>query len=88
MLNRLLITIFLLVSVFLLPWWLTAFLVIVAIWCFPNFYESMLPALAFDLIYGSQNTGFFGFQFAGSCLVLLAIVLTETLRGQLILSAS
>ena len=48
---RIIIVIILLLGVFVLPWWLMAFLFALGVFTFPFFYEGFLIALLADLFY-------------------------------------
>lgn len=74
------IRIFSLLSLFIItaigPWILALFLLLVGAWYFGHFYEALIPALFFDLVYGG---------FMASILVILIVVLFDELREYLIM---
>ena len=62
MIWRIIADIILLLSVFWAPWWLfTLILVVVFIFLFPNFWESIIIGIVMDSIYGTAQVGPTGF---------------------------
>ncbi len=60
---RIILDIFILVSIAIFPWWLTAILIIAGIFIFDNFYESFLFAVIIDSLYGIPRELFFEIPF-------------------------
>lgn len=55
--NRIVLNIALIISMFLLPWWITILLCILGIVFFANFYESIIIFLILYGIYGYGDNG-------------------------------
>lgn len=53
MVFRLIFSVFLIVTLFIFPWWLTLIFVLSGSFYFKNFYEAALIGLAMDSLYGS-----------------------------------
>jgi len=58
------------------PWFLALFLLLVGAWYFEHFYEAIIPAFFFDLLYGG---------FMASVLTVLLVALFDELRQYLIM---
>jgi len=54
MTKRILFDLFVLLSIFILPWWVSVLMVFVGIFVFDNFYEFILTAI---IIYSLYNNG-------------------------------
>ncbi len=63
MISRILIDIFIFLSILFFPWWITVILVIWGVFLFDNFYEALLAGLLIDLLYGTRTEEFFGIWF-------------------------
>lgn len=70
------LTIFSVVSVFVLPWWSGLIFVLILIFIFPRYYEAIATALIYDLLYGST---IFGLTIA----FLVLIPLVEAIKKRL-----
>ncbi len=70
-------------AVLVLPWWATVFLLLISLVYFSWFYEAILPAVLFDLLYSLPQTAFFGFYLISVIIVLLTIFLVEEIRKRL-----
>ena len=70
----------LLSGLFYLPFWLWLVLLGVALIHQPHFYEALLPALLFDLIYGAPGVTLFGFRLLVTTLTLAAVYLVGELK--------
>ena len=53
--SRIITDIILLLSIFILPWWLSLFLIVLSFYVFKPFYEGLFFALAIDLIYSAPR---------------------------------
>lgn len=58
------------------PWFLALFLLLIGVWYFEHFYEAIIPALFFDLVYGG---------FMASVATILLVALFDGLREYLIM---
>ena len=58
------------------PWFLALFLLLIGAWYFEHFYEAIIPALFFDLLYGG---------FMVSILTVLLVALFDELHQYLIM---
>jgi len=74
-LKRVAIDLALFLSVFLLPWWITLSLAFLLIFYFKFYFESILLAFFFDLLYSPEN-----FLFGAYLLTIFAIILFMTLE--------
>lgn len=73
--KRISIDIILLLSVFLLPWWVTLLGTIVAIFFVRSFFESLVVGILLDILYGVPSISFiksFPFSLALSFLFLIS----------------
>jgi len=69
---RIIVAVILLISVFVLPWWLLAFLFLLGVFTFPFFYEVIFIALIADLFYDHI---FFGRFFIPIFAIVMALVM-------------
>lgn len=67
-------------SVLLAPWWFSAFLSVIGVVIFKNFYEAFFAGLAFDMLYGTPLRGTGGFQFFFSSAAFVTLFIAETVR--------
>lgn len=80
----------LLFSVWFFPWWLTLIFCLLFISYFKNFYEALIPALVFDLLYGVPlQTGLWGLSlfklnFAFTVSTLFFLVILEWLKEKFV----
>lgn len=68
------IRIFLLMTPFILPWWVVLILISAAMFYYQTYYEICIIGLLFDVLYYSNNTflGLYGFSIAS--IILFGIV--------------
>lgn len=59
------------------PWWLMLTMLIVGILYFPKYYEAFIFGIVIDAVYGTSQSGFFGYnvKYTLLTLVLLAVYL-------------
>ncbi len=70
----------LLLSIFYLPWWSTAFFVLLGIFLFKNFYEAIFAGLLLDLLYGTGVKEFYGIWFVFAVSFSVFFILGERLK--------
>lgn len=58
--KRIVLDICILLSIFLLPWWITLFLSAVGMFLYENFYEFIIAFLFVYAVYGFGSTGVLG----------------------------
>lgn len=74
---RIIIVIFLIVSVFFVPWWLVLFLLLLGIFTFSFFYEAIFIALVADLFY--DHAFFASASTAGHFIPVFALVIAAVI---------
>ena len=72
--KRILTTIFLLLSIYNLPWWITFFCVCLAFLFFDIYIEGVVVALALDSLYSPNFFYFAGYHFAPALALVLCIL--------------
>jgi len=77
---RIFINIILLLSIFYLPWWTTALLVLSGIFVFKNFYEGIFAGLLLDALYGTKTAEFMGVWFVFTTSFFVLYVLSTRLK--------
>lgn len=71
-------------SVVVLPWWVSLLLMVLLTFHYRNFYEVIVAAMIFDLLYGAQGVGWFGFQFSTTVVMFTLILLAAVVRTDLV----
>lgn len=82
--KRVLFGIFLISSVFYLPWWLPFLLCILGLFYFENLYEVIIVGLGLDVLYGAQFE-IFGFDLFFTIAMLILFYLITVFKKQIIL---
>lgn len=72
--------ILILLSILYLPWWFTAFLALLGIFLFKNFYEVVFAGFLLDLLYGTAVKEFYGIWFIFTAFFLILFILMERLK--------
>lgn len=83
---RLIYLLGLFLAVWWLPWWLVLLCGLAGIVRYHHFYEVLLPALCFDLLYAAPGVTWLGFQFAVSALSLVLVYVLEDFKARIRLS--
>lgn len=66
--------IFLFISVFWLPFWVTFCYALVCLYLFDSFYEIIPAFVLVDLLYGAHEHRFYGFAFISTLIAIVAVV--------------
>ena len=69
--------------VILAPWWFSLIFFLLALWRWPNFYEGLIPALFFDLLYGAPAWTPLGLQFFTAVAAIILVAVSDELRREL-----
>lgn len=83
--RRIIILIAIIGAVAYLPWWISGFLALIALWRFGSGYELLLPAILADLAYGMPLTNWFNFTFLATVLTATVIALSKILVNRFFL---
>jgi hypothetical protein len=82
--QRLLIDIFLVILVFVFPWWIAFFLAVALLFVYRAYYEIILIGLIADALHGSATPFWGGFELvitlASVCLCIAAIFIKKRLK--------
>ncbi len=81
--KRLAFTGALFVSVFLLPWWVTLCIALIALFYIPSFYELILVGLYFDMIYATPQIGLFSYTYIGIMVSAVLVLFAHVMRFRL-----
>lgn len=81
--TRVIITIFIFISIFIFPWWLAFLFGIVALIFFENYYEFFVLGLITDSLYNAPMPRYQGFEFVITIATLFLFVVAETLKRRL-----
>ena len=73
---RLSLTFLSILLVIILPWWASGFVLLLFVFLFPWYYEAVLAALIYDLLYGSAG-------FWLTLIILIIVPLAEELKKKL-----
>ena len=68
-----------------LPWWVSALLVLIALWRFDSGYELLLPAMLADLTYGRPLIDWFNFAFPATVLIAIIVASSKVLASRFFL---
>jgi len=83
MLPRIFAVIILIISVFFLPFWISAILALAGMIYFSYFIEAVVLFLISDLLYGTSEAKFFGATFVAFIAAAICIVLIELFKKRL-----
>ncbi len=83
MTRRIILDILLFLSIFILPFWLTVILALICLFLFDSFYEILPVFLFIDLLYGTNESRYFGFTLVSLVLALLLVVITNSIKKKL-----
>lgn len=75
----------LVLAVWWLPTWLAWLLALLGIIRYHRFYEVLLPALLFDLLYGASHVSFLALPLGFTALALVLVFLAEELKAVVLL---
>lgn len=82
--KRIIYSIILILSAFLLNWWIVSILAIVGLFYFDNYFEAVIAGLIIDSLYGAVLT-FYGFEFVFTVFFLIVSFLISRFRSQLLI---
>lgn len=82
--RRLFIDLVLLISVFVLPWWLTLLAAILSVFLFSHYIEAIVIALMIDLLYGFGDVVAIGIKLPAFSIIVLVYVVAIPLKRRLI----
>jgi hypothetical protein len=87
MLNRIIFGIILIVSAFVLQWWISFILSLVGLFYFKKLYEVILVGIIIDSLYGSGiNIPFFeSFNFFFTIILIIALILISKFKTKLLI---
>lgn len=80
---RIIIDIFIILSIVTCPWWLTFLLVILGLFLFNKFYEAFLFGLILDSLYGISREVFLGKNYISILIVVVLFFLVNWLKKRL-----
>lgn len=83
--KRGLFDLFLLLFVFILPWWVTIFMAIVGLFIFSNFYEFLITAIIIYVISTVPSESFFSNSLYVYAVIIIFYLLVQFLRRHIIL---
>ena len=83
LIKRLLADLSLFLAIFFLPGWATLILGLLYFIVFPHYYEGVLLALWFDLLYGLPGPSWFNLPFPVTLTALVALLLITPIRYRL-----
>lgn len=85
--RRTIIVIVMIGAVAYLPWWISALIILIALWRFNSGYELLLPMILADLIYARPLTDWLNFAFPATVLVAVTIALSKILINHFFLQS-
>lgn len=80
---RVLFGIFLIISAFIFPWWISIFLSVIGMFKFKNLYEVIVVGIIIDSMYGSI-LNIFGFEFIFTIALILTFYLVSVLKDRVL----
>lgn len=80
--KRIIFGIFLIISIFILPWWLSSFIGILGLFCYDNLYEIIIVGLLTDILYG-QKFEILGFNLFFTILMAICFYLIGKFKKQI-----
>lgn len=75
--QRILLDIVIVLSVFYLPWWISAILVAIGAFFFDKFYEIFFIGLLLDILYGVKTEKFYGVWFIFTVVFTLIYIIIK-----------
>lgn len=84
MISRIIFGIFLLLSVFMLPWWISFFASLIGLLYFKKLYEVFVVGLILDSLYGVQFE-FYGFTFFITAFLFISYFLISKFKKNLLI---
>ena len=81
--NRIILDILIFLSIALMPFWVSFFLIALGFFIFSLFYEAFLFALIFDSIYFIPNNSFFSFNFFSFFITIILFFLMKEFKKRL-----
>lgn len=84
MLKRIILDIVLILSVFILPWWVTAIVALAGMFMFAGYYEFLVVAVMMHSLYGIHGTGFAASAAFFYVTALFIFVAIQLLRNNII----
>ena len=83
MVQRILASVILLLSIIYLPLWVSAVLAVGGMFYFNLFWEAVFLFFLSDLLYGVEKSWFFNFTFVSSVLAALCLIILEFVKKKL-----
>lgn len=83
--KRVIFDLILFVSVFIFPWWISLFLVLVGIFLFDNFYEFIVSGVIIYSIYATKGGQLISSPIFFSILIILSYIIIQLIRDNIIL---
>ena len=83
--KRIIFDVLLFLSVFILPWWISAFLLLIGIFAFDNFYEFIVATMIVYSLYAPQSDRLISSPIFISLIVVILYVVIHLIRNNLIL---
>jgi hypothetical protein len=84
MITRVLFGIFLIISAFIFPWWISIILACIGMFKFKNLYEVIVVGIIIDSMYG-LNLSIFGFEFVFSLILIISFYLISILKDRVLM---
>lgn len=83
MLNRFSLDILLILSIFLMPWWISTIFTVALLLYINSYYEAIFLGFFFDFAYSIPTELFFGFRFVFSVLFIFIFLISGPLKRRL-----
>jgi hypothetical protein len=83
--KRVIFDIFLFVSIFTFPWWISVFLLVVGIFLFSNFYEFIIASIAIFGLYSTPNGRLIASPAFYSSFIIILYIFIQYIRDNIIL---
>lgn len=80
LLKRCIADVFLFAAVVIVPWWLVFPVALFLVFYFERYYEALLAAFIFDLLYGIPLRMLFGFPFLATFVFILFFYAAENIK--------
>ncbi len=81
--KRVLVDIFLILSLFLFPWWITLAAGLIMLFIFDDFYEILFLGLGIDSLYNATIPIYYSFQFVSTIIAIVLFVGVTMLKNML-----
>lgn len=84
MIKRVIFGIFLIISAFIFPWWVSAILAVIGLFYFENLYEVIFVGIIIDSLYGGIIE-FFGFDFIFTAMSIILFFIMSKIKQNLLI---